>query len=264
MDVRGVEFTLNTTPVRTKDVTWDLGFNIAQNKREISRLQRNPDPNFAGEDVGGIGIATGNFISKNRVSYRPNAFFVYKQVYDMNDKPIEGLYEDLNRDGVITSEDRYIYKQPDADMLLGLSTQFAYKNFSIGATAHGQFGNYLFNQYTAGSGILGNIKNPISFIGNASSSYLETGFRNNSNNQFLSDYFIQNASFLRLDNINLGYNVGKVFRDRATMRISGSIQNVATITQYKGLDPEIAGGSGIDGNIYPRPRVYSLGVNLDF
>ncbi|HEY0057782.1 MAG TPA: SusC/RagA family TonB-linked outer membrane protein [Flavisolibacter sp.] len=264
MEVRGVEFTLNTTPVRTQDATWDLGFNIAQNKREITRLQRNPDPNFTGEDVGGIGIATGNFISKNRVGFRPNAFYVYKQVYDVNDKPIEGLYEDLNRDGAITSEDRYIYKQPDADMLLGLSTQFAYRNFSIGATAHGQFGNYNFNQYTAGSGILGNIKNPINFIGNASSSLLETGFRNNSNNQFLSDYFIQNASFFRLDNINLGYNVGKVFRDKATMRISGSIQNVAIITQYKGLDPEIAGGSGIDGNIYPRPRVYSLGVNLDF
>ncbi len=100
--------------------------------------------------------------------------------------------------------------------------------------------------------------------GNASTSYLETGFHNNSNNQFLSDYFIQNASFLRIDNINLGYMVGKVFKDQANLRITGNVQNVAVITNYKGLDPENSSDSGIDGNIYPRPRIYSLGVNLDF
>ena len=126
------------------------------------------------------------------------------------------------------------------------------------------FGNYLYNQYNAGSGILSVLKNPINHIGNASYSYLETGFRNNSNNQFLSDYFIENASFLRLDNINLGYNVGRVFQNKAALRISGSIQNVAVFTKYKGLDPENASDNGIDGNIYPRPRVYTLGVNLDF
>ena len=196
--------------------------------------------------------------------YEPNTFFVYKQVYDQNDKPIEGLYEDIDRDGQVDADDRYLYKKPAADVLLGLSTQLVYKNFSIGAAAHGMFGNYLFNQYNAGSGILSNIKNPVNFIGNASPSFLETGFQNNSQNQFLSDYFIENASFLRLDNINLGYNVGKVFQNRATMRIQGSIQNVAVFTKYKGLDPENSSDAGIDGNIYPRPRIYSLGFNLDF
>ena len=264
MDVQGVEFTLNTTPISTKNVSWDFGFNLGYNKREITNLLKYQDPNFKGIDVGGIGIATGNFIGKNVVGSSPNSFFVYKQVYDKDNKPIEGLYEDINRDGAINADDRYLYKKPDADVLLGLSTQVIYKKFSIGATAHGMFGNYLYNQYNAGSGILSVLKNPINHIGNASYSYLETGFRNNSNNQFLSDYFIENASFLRLDNINLGYNVGRVFQNKAALRISGSIQNVAVFTKYKGLDPENASDNGIDGNIYPRPRVYTLGVNLDF
>jgi iron complex outermembrane receptor protein len=157
-----------------------------------------------------------------------------------------------------------LYKKPAADVLVGFSTQVVYGKLSAGLTGHGAIGNYLYNQYNAGSGILSVLKNPISFIGNASQSYLETGFRNNSNNQFLSDYFIENASFFRLDNINLGYNVGKVLQNRATLRLLASLQNVAVFTKYKGLDPENSSDNGIDGNIYPRPRIYTLGVNLDF
>jgi TonB-dependent starch-binding outer membrane protein SusC len=261
---KGFEFTLNTVPIRQENVSWDLGFNFAYNKNEITNLLKYQDPNFKGIDVGGIGIATGNFIGKNLVGYAPNTFFVYKQIYDKENHPIEGLYEDINRDGRVDADDRYLYKKPAADFLLGFSTQVMYKNFSVGLAAHGMIGNYLYNQYNAGSGILSVIKNPVNFIGNVSESYLETGFHNNSNNQFLSDYFIESASFLRLDNINLGYNVGKVFNDAATLRILGSIQNVAVFTKYKGLDPENSSDFGIDGNIYPRPRIYTLGVNLDF
>ena len=264
LENKGVEFTINVSPVRRSTIAWDLGFNISYNENKITNLLKFQDPNFKGIDVGGIGIATGNFIGKNIVGYAPNSFFVYKQIYDKNNKPIEGLYEDINRDGKVDADDRYLYKKPAADILLGFNTQFSYHKFSIGLAAHGMIGNYQFNQYNAGSGILSVLKNPINFIGNASSIYLETGFHNNSNNQFLSDYFIENASFLRIDNINLGYNAGKVFRERATLRIQGSIQNVAVITKYKGLDPENSSDFGINGNIYPRPRVYTLGVNLDF
>ena len=105
------------------------------------------------------------------------------------------------------------------------------------------------------------IKNPINFIGNASANYLETNF---SNNQYLSDYYIENASFFRLDNVNLGYNWGKVLKGKASLRIAASVQNLFIITKYKGLDPENSSDSGVDGNIYPRPRVYSLGLNFDF
>lgn len=261
---RGVEFTLNTTPVRQKELTWDLGFNVAYNKNKITNLLKNPDPNFKGIDVGGIGIATGNFIGRNVVGYAPATFFVFKQVYDKTDKPIEGLYEDINRDGKVDADDRYLYKKPAADVLIGFNTQVVYKKLSLNVTSHGTIGNYLFNQYNAGSGVLSVLKNPINFIGNGSQSYLETGFHNNSNNQFLSDYYIENASFFRLDAINLGYNVGKVFQNTMSLRLSGSIQNVAVFTKYKGLDPENSDNYGIDGNIYPRPRIYTLGVNLDF
>lgn len=261
---RGVEFVLNTSPVRSTNVNWDLGFNIAYNTTKITNLLKYQDPNFKGIDVGGIGIATGNFIGKNLVGYAPNSFFVFKQVYDKDNHPIEGLYEDINRDGKVDADDRYLFKKPSPDFLLGLSTQVSYKKFSAGLSAHGMIGNYLYNQYNAGSGILSVIKNPINYIGNVSDIYLETGFHNNSNNQFLSDYFIENASFLRIDNINLGYNVGKVLNDQASLRIQASIQNVGVITKYKGLDPENSSDFGIDGNIYPRPRIYSLGINLDF
>ncbi len=263
LENRGIEFTINTTPIKKANLSWDLSFNMAYNKTEITNLLKQQDPNFQGIDVNGIGIATGNFISKFAVGYAPYAFFVYKQIYDKNDKPIEGLYEDMNRDGKIDDADRYLYKKPAADVLFGAHTQVSYKKFNFGMAAHGMIGNYTYNQYNAGSGILGTIKNPINFIGNASREYLATRFANNSANQFLSDYYIENASFFRLDNINLGYNVGKIMNNKASLRVSASIQNVAVITKYKGLDPENA-GNGVDGNIYPRPRVYSLGFNLDF
>ncbi|MEO8110287.1 MAG: SusC/RagA family TonB-linked outer membrane protein [Ginsengibacter sp.] len=265
LENKGVEFNINSSIIRQHDLTLDFGFNVAFNETKITNLLRYQDPNFKGIDVGGIGIATGNYIGKNIVGDPPNSFFVYKQVYDKStNRPIEGLYEDINRDGKVDADDRYLYKKPAPDVLIGINTQLVYKNFSFGISAHGMIGNYLYNQYDAGSGILAVLKNPVNFIGNASTSYFETGFHNNSNNQFLSDYFVQNASFLRIDNINLGYAVGKVFRDHASLRLSGGIQNFATITNYKGLDPENSSDYGIDGNIYPRPRIFSFGVNLDF
>ena len=185
-----------------------------------------------------------------------------KQVYDPSTgKAIEGLYEDINRDGKINDDDRYFYKKPAPDVLLGINTQVIYKNLSIGLAMHGSFGNYVYNNYFANSGVLRSIKNPINFIGNASTNYLETSFNNN---QYLSDYYIENASFLRLDNINIGYNFGKVLHNAASLRGNLSVQNVFVITNYKGLDPEIAADSGVDNNIYPRPRIISLGFNLDF
>ncbi len=261
VEVQGYEFTLNTTPVRNENFTWDFGFNYTYTKSKITNLLQNQDPNFKGIDVSGIGGGTGNNIGKFAVGYAPYTFNVYKQVYDKIGNPIEGLYEDINRDGIINENDRYYYKKPAPDVLVGINTQVTYKKFSLGLSAHGYFGNYLYNNYNSNSGVLRAIKNPINFIGNASVNYLETGFQNN---QYLSDYYIENASFLRLDNINFGYVVGKVFNNKASMRVAASIQNVFVITKYKGLDPENASDSGVDGNIYPRPRTYSLGVSLDF
>ncbi len=262
MENKGVEFTLNTIPVKKKDLTWELGFNVTYNTREITNLLKQNDPNFQGIETSGISGGTGNNIGRFNIGYSPFAYFVFKQVYNAETgKPIEGLYEDLNRDGVIDQKDRYYYKKPAADVLMGLTTQVVYKKYSLGIAGHGAFGAYMYNNYNSNNGVLRQIKNPINFIGNASANYQETNF---SNNQYLSDYYIENASFFRLDNINLGYNWGKVLKGKASLRIAASVQNVFIITKYKGLDPENANETGVDNNIYPRPRTFSLGFNLDF
>ncbi len=262
MQNKGFEFTLNTVPVKKANLTWELGFNITYNTREITNLLKQQDPNFKGIEVSGISGGTGNNIGRFAVGYSPFTYYVYKQVYDpATGKPIEGLYEDLNRDGSIDEKDRYYYKKPSSDIFMGINTQVVYKKYSLGITGHAALGTYLYNNFNSNNGVLRTIKNPINFIGNASVNYLESNF---TNNQYLSDYYIENASFFRLDNINLGYNWGKVLRGKASLRIAASVQNVFVITKYKGLDPENASDTGVDNNIYPRPRTFSLGFNLDF
>jgi iron complex outermembrane receptor protein len=265
MENKGVEFTLNTTPIRNANLTWDFGFNITYNKSKITNLLKNPDPNFKGIDVSAAGGGLSNYIGKFNVGYAPFTFYVYKQIYDeQTGKPIDGLFEDINRDGKIDDADRYLYKKPAPDVLLGISTQLSYKQWTLGMAAHGAFGNYLYNQFYSNNGLLRAIKNPLTFIQNGSINYLETGFAGNSTKAYLSDYYIENASYLRLDDINLGYNAGKVFHNKAHLRITADVQNVLVITNYKGLDPENSSDTGVDYTIYPRPRIYSIGVNLDF
>jgi iron complex outermembrane receptor protein len=265
MENKGVEFTLNTTPIRNKIISWDFGFNVTYNKSKITNLLKQPDPNFKGIDVNGVGGGLTNYIGKYAVGYAPNVFYVFKQVYDKSTgAPIDGLFEDINRDGQISDADRYFYKKPAPDWLLGANTQITYKKWSFGLAGHGSFGNYLYNQFSSNNGTLRALKNPLNFIQNGSRSYLTTRFTGSNINEYLSDYYIENASFFRLDNINLGYNAGKVFKDKATLRITGSIQNVFVITNYKGLDPEISSDGGVTYTIYPRPRIFSLGLNFDF
>lgn len=259
---KGVEVTINTIPVRTKNFTWNFGFNATYNKTKITNLLKNPDPNFKGTDVGGISGGTGNFIGKFLVGYAPYTFFVYKQVYDKTTgKPIEGLYEDMNRDGKIDANDKYLYKKPAPDVFLGFNTDVTYKKWTLGFAGHASLGNYLYNNYFSAAGTLRNMKDPLRVIRNVSTNYLDTKF---TNNQYNSDYYIENASFFRLDNINLSFNAGKVFKGEANLRVSANVQNVLVITNYRGLDPEVSNPAGIDGNIYPRPRVYTFGLNLDF
>lgn len=259
LENKGVEFVLNTVPVKTKFLTWEFGFNTTYNETKVTNLTKREDPNFPGFDVGGISGGTGNNISKIIVGSAPYTFFVQKQIYGKDGKPIYGLYEDINRDG--TADDRYLYKKPAPDVLLGINSQVVYKKWNVGVAFHGSFGNYMYNNYAANAGVLNAIKNPGTFISNASVDYLRTGF---SNQQYLSDYYIQNASFLRWDNINVGYNLGTITKADIKARLSASVQNVAVFTKYKGLDPENSSVTGIDNNIYPRPRIFSLGINLDF
>lgn len=259
---KGVEFTVNTIPVQTKRVTWTLGFNYTYQKFELTNLLKQNDPSFTGIAVSGISGGTGNNVGKHVVGYAPYSFFVYRQVYDQaTGKPIEGLYDDINRDGAINDADRYLYKKPAADVLLGFNTELSYDKWSLGLSGHGTFGNYLYNNYFSNGGVLRAIQDPINIVRNGSVNYLDSRF---SNNQYLSDYYIENASFFRLDNINIGYNFGQVFSKKANLRVTANVQNVFVATKYKGLDPESASDSGVDNNIYPRPRIFTIGANIDF
>jgi iron complex outermembrane receptor protein len=259
VESKGVEFTLNTTPVKTKNFSWDFNFNLTYQNIEITNLTKTEDPGFKGLPIGGIAGGTGNTIQINSVGYTPGAFYVYQQVYNANGTPIEGAYVDQNSDGLINENDLYRYKSPEPNWLLGVSTSVAYKKFTAGFVLRGTFGNYMYNNYFSNRGVKREILNPANFLSNGSRNVLETNFYNS---QFFSDYYVENASFLRMDNINIGYNVGKVLKNKASMRVSASVQNVFVITKYKGLDPEVNGG--IDNNIYPRPRVYAAGLSLDF
>ncbi|MEO6489164.1 MAG: SusC/RagA family TonB-linked outer membrane protein [Ferruginibacter sp.] len=258
---KGVEIMINTNIVRKRNLSWDFGFNVTYNESKITNLFR-ATSNFKGSDVSGISGGTGNYVGKFAIGYAPFAYYVYKQVYDRESgRPIEGLYEDINRDGKVDADDRYLYKKPAADFFYGLNTTISYKKFSVGLSGHGTIGNYLYNNYNSGNGVLNSIQNPLVFTNNGSKDYLNSGF---TNNQYQSDYYIENASFFRLDNINLGYNFGNAIGNKTTLRLSANVQNVFVITKYKGTDPENSSSTGVDNNIYPRPRIYSIGANLDF
>lgn len=261
LNTRGLEFTLNTNLKRTKDLNWDFGFNLTFLDNEIKNLTRVFDPNYPGAPRGFIAGGTGNFVQINSVGYRPGSFYVYKQVYDKNNNPIENLFEDRNRDGVINEKDRYRYMSPEPDVLLGVNSSLSYKKWTAGFVLRGSFGNYMYNNFNSVRGTYFGILDPNGFLANASRRVLTTNFTTNSVEQLLSDYHVENASFLRMDNINVGYNVGKIAKG-INMRASLNVQNAFIITKYTGIDPEIAGG--IDNNLYPRPRMFVLGVNLDF
>ena len=258
IESNGVELTLNGVPYQSRNLTWNLGVNFTYINPEVTNLLLNEDPAFKGNRIGGIAGGTGNTIQIHSVGYRPYTFFVYKQIYDQNNKPIEGLYEDLNRDGIINDNDLYRYKSPDSRVFMGFNTSVVYGKWTAGFVARAFFGNYIYHNVQSNLGALRQVLNPLGWIVNSSSNYLETGF---TNNQYFSDYFVQNASFFRMDNINIGYDMGKVFKD-ANLRLTANVQNAFVITDYKGLDPEL--NSGIDNNLYPRPRMFVLGVNLDF
>jgi iron complex outermembrane receptor protein len=172
------------------------------------------------------------------------------------------VFVDRNNDGQITDKDLYRFKDPDADVFLGFNSNFNYKKWTGGFTLRANINNYVYNNIASGTGTYRNIFNPLGYLSNGSKDILATRFSGTGDKYFLSDYYIQNASFLRMDNFNLGYNFGKVIKGAADLTINGNIQNVFVITKYQGIDPEI--NSGIDNNFYPRPRTFTLGLNLGF
>ncbi len=265
----GIEFAINAKPIITKDFTWDVTYNLAWNHNEITSL------------VGGSGnddyyIKTGTKISRgnntliqaNKVGEAANSFFVYQQVYDKKGKPIEGLYVDRNGDGKINESDKYFYKKPAADVIMGFTTKFIYKSFDLSASFHASLGNYVYydflsnNAAISASGLYSN-----SAYHNTTPEAVALGFTGTGNTEYyLSDYFVRNASYLKCSNITIGYSFPALLKyagnDYFSGRLFATVQNPFIITKYKGIDPEVS--SGVDTNPYPRPISFQLGINLNF
>lgn len=258
LENRGVEFIVNATPIMTKDFTWNAGFNITYNHNKILSLSKVKSDTAVGFATGGISGGTGNTIQINSTGYAINSFYVYKQIYDKNGKPIEGLYEDRNGDGAITAADKYRYKSPNPTLYLSFNSNFNYKQWTLGFSLRSNIGNYIYNNQASNFGNYKSFQNA-AFLANMSSSVLKTNF---ANPQYWSDYYVENGSFVRMDYLNLAYDFGRIWHQKLGVRVNANVQNVFVITKYSGQDPEVF--SGIDDKFYPRPRVYSLGVNLDF
>ena len=261
MDNWGVENNIGVVAIDHRDIKWEFGFNVTYNKTEITKLSLNdgPESDYKGAMVGGISGGTGNTIQIHKVGYAPNSFYVYRQVYDEAGKPIEGVYEDVNKDGRINDQDLYLYRKPAPDWYMGFNTAFTYKQITVATALRSSIGNYVYNNVNSDMGNFSQTLNPNNFLMNNVKDGLKSGFFNR---QLLSDYYIQNASFLKMDYIQVSYDFGKIFSGKADFRASATIQNVFTITKYNGIDPEMT--SGRDNNFYPIPRTFTVGLNLSF
>lgn len=254
----GVEIALTYRPIQTKDLSWEITANATYNDNEITEL--------IGEEgyfvpTGGISAGTGGNCQAHSVGHPASSFYVFQQVYDKAGKPIEGAYVDRNGDGIINQDDKYFYKSPAAPWTAGLSSKLIWKNWDFGFSLRANFNNYVYNDLEAGSS---NVNKGylyrLGFLSNVPTMSIEKGWQTNDN--VLSDYFVQNATFLKCDNITLGYSFDGLFGSKLGGRIYGAVTNVFTITNYKGIDPEVFGG--IDNNLYPRPFTAQLGLTLNF
>ena len=256
MQDKGAELSINAKIINTNDIAWSAGVNATINRNKITNLSEVPNPNYPGLPVGNISGGIGTYIQLDQIGYPKNSFFTYQQVYNANGKPLDGVYVDRNGDGIINSSDLYVGQSPDPQEYFGINSELRVKKWSAGFSARASLGNYVYNNVASSTGFVSSLLNPIS-LNNGSSNVLQTGF---ANAQYLSDYYIQNASFFRMDNIHIGYNFGRVLKNTGDLRITGNVQNVFIITNYTGVDPEVT--NGIDNNLYPRPRTYVLGLNL--
>lgn len=260
---KGVEFSIQSDIVKNDNLTWNLAFNTTYIDQKITNLGQTVE-GFTGYAVGDIKGGSGNKIQINSVGYAPNSFFVYEQLYDANKKPIPGAYVDRNNDGNLDDSDKYRFHKAAPDYTFGLFSSLNYKKFDFVMNWRASLGNYIFDNVSSDKGYLMAGLRRDSDLANVSSDYLNTGFvyEDNGTQRYLSNYFVKDASFIKLDNVTLGYTLEKALLKTVNIRFSAGVQNVLTLTKYNGLDPEKF--NGIDGNIYPRARTFLLGVNANF
>ena len=253
---KGIEAALTIRPIQNDTWQWEVSANFTYNKNEITEL--------TGESsivkTGGISAGTGNTVQAQAVGHPANSFYVYQQVYDENGKPLEGVFVDRNGDGQISDDDLYFYKSPAAPYTAGLSSRVQYKSWDFGFGMRASFDNYVYWDKGAGfSNIAKRYDDSFNYLQNVIPQAVKNGWT--TYDKVVTDYYVRNASFLKCDNITLGYSF-KSFDDFLNARVYVSATNVFTITKYDGIDPEVAGG--IDGGIYPRPFTLLFGVNFNF
>ncbi len=264
VDTKGVEFSIASDIVKTDNLTWNVAFNTTYIHQEIADLGITV-PGFQGYLTGdNIAGGNGNKIQINSVGYAPNSFFVYEQLYDANKRPIAGAYVDRNGDGKIDAGDRYRFHKTAPDYTFGLFSTLNYKKFDFTMNWRASLGNRIFDNVSSNLGYSDAGLRRQTDLSNVSSDYYNTGFtfEDNGTQRYLSDYFIKDASFIKLDNITLGYTFDKSLIKAASLRFTAGVQNVFILTKYNGLDPEKF--NGIDNNVYPRARTFLFGVNANF
>lgn len=257
VDSKGIEISLNATPIQTKDWEWNLSYNFTWQNMKVKNLSLTKGGSQTNVKVGpSIDAYQFQVLSEG---YEPYMFYVYHQLYDSKTgKPIEGAYADLNNDGEINDADLYRYHSPAPKYIMGLSTSLRYKQLTLGMSFRANIDNYVYNGMGMSTGAFETVSYNNSQLNNLNTSFLKTGFKTR---QYLSDYYVENASFLKLDNLSLSYNVGKINK-WASLTVSAMVQNVFTITGYSGTDPEVP--NGMDNSFYPRPRTYSVSLGLQF
>jgi iron complex outermembrane receptor protein len=285
---RGIEISGNFGLIAKKDLRLDLGANATYNQNTITKLSQIDDPNSPGILAGGIQGGVGNNVQTNKVGYATFTYFVYEQIYDANGKPIEvgaqanvdingdgsitaadkwkdkDAFVDRNGDGIINIDDRYLFDQAAPKMFFGLNLNLTYKKWFFGLSGRAEMGGYNYNNIHSNNGTFQSINGTQGFLSNISNLYFEEEMQRTTERQLLSDHYIEKSNFFRMDYINLGYKFGKMkwTKNKIGLNTALTVQNVFVVTKYSGQDPEVNGG--IDNNLYPRPRVYSLNLTFDF
>jgi iron complex outermembrane receptor protein len=265
MTNKGLEITLKGVPISTGDFTWNAGMNFTAITSKVTRLTLTNDPSYTGYYHGGIGVNAN--IQNDQVGFPVNSFYAYQQVYDAAGKPVEGLYVDRSGQGGVVSANeanKYHYKKPAPDFLIGINSRLNYKKFDFSFSGRLSIGNYVYNNVASARAFYNGVYQ-LQYFSNVHRSIFDTNFVTQ---QQYSDYYIQNASFFKMDNLSLGYTFDQVMASKVKARLSFTVQNAFIITKYKGIDPEVTGSSssslGIDNNLYPRPRTFLVNLNVTF
>ncbi len=257
MENKGFEVTLNLVPIRSENTTWDLNFNATHYTSKVTSLSDQVADDYIIQFGPVLSGGVGNQIQAHSVGYTPSSFYVYQQVYDTNGRPLDNVFVDRNGDGEITTDDKYFYKSTTPDAIFGFSTKLAHQNWDFGFSLRAVLGNYVYNNAASNSSVQNIATNE--FLSNVYSSAADNNF---AAIRLWSDMYVENASFLRMDNATIGYNFGDFIAKNSNLRVYGMAQNVFVISKYTGVDPEIFGN--VDNGFYQRPKVYSLGLNFQF